>query len=42
MAIVFPGLNNVSYQNLPSIPVPIQIANQIYKIFGKYYPNGVN
>lgn len=42
MAIVFPGLNNVSYQNLPAIPVPIQIANQIYKIFGKYYPNGVN
>lgn len=42
MAIVFPGLNNVSYRNLPAIPVPIQIANQIYQIFGKYYPNGVN
>ena len=42
MAIVFPGLNNVSYQNLPKVPVPIQIANQIYSLYSKYYPEDAN
>ncbi|BDR56416.1 penicillin-binding transpeptidase domain-containing protein [Xylocopilactobacillus apis] len=42
IAIVFPGLNNVSYQSLPTVPVPIQMANKIYSLYSKYYPNGVN
>lgn len=41
MAIVFPGLNNTSYQNLPKVPVPIQMAKQIYSLFERYYPNSV-
>ncbi|BDR58496.1 peptidoglycan D,D-transpeptidase FtsI family protein [Xylocopilactobacillus apicola] len=42
IAIVFPGLNNVSYQNLPTVPVPIQMANQIYALYSKYYPDDAN